>query len=366
MHSFDRFRQRPVCAPLVITCLFLAPLVSACGGASRAPAPSSPDVWATVDDREIRKEVVERAYKRVAPASPVPSEEEALSAKLRLLAELIDQDILLARARTLKVEVPDADLEKAFNERKSNMTEEAFQKEISQRGLTPDDMRQDLRRELTVQKLLEQEVASKITIGDDTVRAFFEKNRAQFNVPETRHRIAQIVVTPVRDPRVRNRANSDAASPAEARGKVQMIVDRLKSGTPFSQLAMDYSEDPQSAAQGGDLGFVPNSSLNQVPPELRDAVLKAKPGDVATVTSPGGYIIVLVAGREDAGQRDLSSPGVKEGIANLLRDRQEQLLGAAYLAAARNDVRVVNLLAKQLVDARKASTPPAAPGSPTK
>ena len=366
MHSFDRFRQRPVCALLVITSLFLAPLVSACGGASRVPAPSSPDVWATVDDREIRKEVVERAYKRVAPASPVPSEEEALSAKLRLLAELIDQDILLARARTLKVEVPDADLEKAFTERKSNMTEEAFQKEISQRGLTPDDMRQDLRRELTVQKLLEQEVASKITIGDDTVRAFFEKNRSQFTVPETRHRIAQIVVTPVRDPRVRNRANSDAATPAEARGKLQMIVDRLKSGTPFSQLAMDYSEDPQSAAQGGDLGFVPNSSLNQVPPELRDAVLRAKPGDVATVTSPGGYIVVLVAGREDAGQRDLSSPGVKEGIANLLRERQEQLLGAAYLAAARNDVRVVNLLAKQVVDARKASAPPTAPGAPTK
>jgi peptidyl-prolyl cis-trans isomerase SurA len=366
MHSFDRLRQRPACAPLVVASLFLASLVSACGGASRAPTPSSPDVWATVDDREIRKEVVERAYKRVAPASPVPSEEEALSAKLRLLAELVDQDILLARARTLKVEVPDADLEKAFSERKSNMTEEAFQKEISQRGLTADDMRQDLRRELTVQKLLEQEVASKITIGDDDVRAFFEKNRAQFNVPETRHRIAQIVVTPVRDPRVRNRANSDAATPAEARGKVQMLVDRLKSGSPFSQLAMDYSEDPQSAAQGGDLGFVPNSSLNQVPAELRDAVLKAKPGDVATVTSPGGYIIVLVAGREEAGQRDLNSPGVKEGITNLVRERQEQLLGAAYLAAARNDVRVVNLLAKQVLDARKASTPPAAPGSPTK
>ncbi len=350
----------------MFTLIAAATIVSGCGGTARPPAPSSPDVWATVDDREIRKDVVERAYKRVAPASPVPSEEEALSAKLRLLADLIDQDILLARARALKVEVPDADLDKAFNERKSNMTEEAFQKEISQRGLTADDMRQDLRREMTVQKLLEQEVASKITISDDEVRAFFEKNRAQFNVPETRHRIAQIVITPVRDPRVRNRANSDAATPAEAKGKLQMIVERLKSGTPFSQLAMDYSEDPQSASQGGDLGFVPNSSLNQVPPQLRDAVLKAKPGDVATVASPGGYIVVLIAGREEAGQRDLGSPGVKEAITNVLRERQEQLHGAAYLAAARNDVRVVNLLAKQVLDARKPSTPPAAPVSPTK
>jgi len=342
----------------------LACLAAACGADTPPPpSPPAPDVWAVVDGREIRKDDVERAYRRVAPATPVPSEEEALAAKLRILDDLIDQDILLERARTLKVEVTDADLDKAFAERKSNMPDESFQKELDQRGLSSDDMKGDLRRELTVQKLLQQEIGSKITIGDQDIREFFDKNRAQFDVAETRHRIAQIVVTPARDPRVRNGANDDAASPAEARRKVQMLVARLKSGGDFAALARDYSEDPQSAPQGGDLGFIPASALNQVAPELRQAVLKAKPGDVATVSAGGGHIIFLLVARQAAGQRDLDTPGVREGITDLLRGQKEQLLAAAYLAASRSDAKVVNHLARQLVEARGGS-PGLAPSPP--
>ena len=347
-------------AALVFACLAAA----ACADNAATPpsVASSPDVWAVVDGREIRKDDVERAYRRAAPTMPVPSEDEALAAKLRLLEELIDQEILLERARTLKVEVADAELDKAFAERKSNMPEDAFRRELDQRGLTTDDMKRDLRRELTVQKLVEQEVGSKIAIGDDAVREFYDRNRAQFNVTETRHRIAQIVVTPMRDPQVRNRARDDAATPAEAQRKVQMLVERLKGGASFASLAMDYSEDPQTVAQGGDLGFVSTSALNQVAPALRQAVLKANPGDVNTVSSGGGHVLVLVVAREGPGQRDLSTPGVRESIADLLRGRREQLMTAAYLAASRNEVKVVNHLARQLVEGRSGT--PALPPSP--
>lgn len=367
MHEIVAFRPRGDRRRATIG-LFFAGLAFACGdrqqtATATAPAPS-PDVWAIVDGREIRKDDVERAYRRVAPATPAPSDEEALAAKLRLLDEMIDQDILLARAQALKVEVPDADLDKAYHERRSNMPEEAFKKELDQRGLTPDDMKRDLRRELTVQKLLEQEVGKKITIGDDVVRQFYEKNRGQFNVPETRHRIAQIVVTPVKDPRVRNRANHDAGTPAEAQQKVQMLVEKLKTGTDFAALAMDYSEDPESAPQGGDLGFVPASALTQVAPELRQAVLKAKPGDVATLSSRGGYVIMLLVAREEAGQRDLSTPGVRDAVTNLLRERRQQLLTGAYIASARSEARVVNHLARQIVQGAGVAPPGVGPTAP--
>jgi peptidyl-prolyl cis-trans isomerase SurA len=365
MHPSESDRPSPVRHRCAATALALACLAAACGETAAPPAaaPLSPDVWAVVDGREIRKDDVEQAYRRVAPPASTPSEEEALAAKLRLLEELIDRDILLARAQALKIEVTDAELDKAFTERKSNMPDDAFQKELDQRGLTPDDMKRDLRRELTVQKLLQQEVGSKIAVGDQDVRDFYDKNRAQFNVAETRHRIAQIVVTPVRDPRLRNRANDDAATPAEAARKIQMLVARLKGGADFAALAMDYSEDPQSVQQGGDLGFIPASALNQVAPALRQAVLKAKPGDVTTVSSGGGHILMLLVAREEAGQRDLSTPGVREGITDLLRDRREQLMTAAYLAAARNDTKVVNHLARQLVEKRSAA-PALAPAQP--
>ena len=345
--------------PAAIVCASL----TAC--ADRVPPPPGPDVWAVVDSREIKKDDVERAYRRIAPLSPVPSEEEATTAKLRIVNDMIDQEILLGKAAALKIQPSDADVEKAFGERRSNMPDDSFQKELTQRSLTADDMKRSLRRELTVQKLLEQEVGSRISITDETVRQFYESNRAQFNVAETRYRIAQIVVTPVPG-QVRNRANDDARTPEEAQRKVQMLLGRLKGGANFSTLAAEQSEDPQSGPQGGDLGWVPVSALSQAPPEFRKAVMNLKPGSVSVVAAGGAYSLVLLAGLEEAGQRDLSTPGVKESIQNALRERKEQLRTAAYLGNAHNDAKVVNYLARQVMSSQPAPKPAVAPSAPTK
>lgn len=365
MNQLDILRARPGLRCGAIVALLCAGLGLAACGAAEAPPPPA-DVWAVVDGREIRRDDVERAYRRVAPPSATPSDDEAISARLRLLDDLIVQDILLARARTLEIDVAATDVENAFTERRSNMAEDVFRKELEQRGLTVDEMKADLRRELAVQKLLEQEIGPKVAVSDEAVRAFYDQNRAQFNVPETQYRIGQIVVTPVRDAEIRNRANHDAATPAEAQRKLQMLLERLKGGADFASLAMEYSEDAQTAPQGGDLGFIPASALNEVAPELRQAVLKAKPGQVTTVSAGGAQILLLVSAREAAGQRDLSTPGVREGITDLLRDRREQLLSAAYITAARNDAKVVNYLARQIVEGERPmpGLMPAAPARP--
>src|SRR5262245_4609341 len=131
-----------------------------------------------------------------------------------------------------------------------------------------------------------------------------------------------------------------------------MLLARLKEGARFSELAMDYSEDPQSLERGGDLGMVSESQLKQVPPQLRDSVQKAQPGNVSVVSSNGAYTLVLLISKEAAGQRDLTTPGVRDDISNSLRDRKEQLLRAAYITVARNDAKIVNHLARQIVDAK--------------
>ena len=127
-------------------------------------------------------------------------------------------------------------------------------------------------------------------------------------------------------------------------------MSRLKSGASFGDLAMDYSEDPESAPRGGDLGLLPMSRLKQAPPPLRDAVLKGTPGTARVVNAGGGYTVVLVISHEPAGQRDLSMPAVKEGITATLRGRREQLLRAAYLTAARSDAAVTNYEARRVVE----------------
>ncbi|HSC27935.1 MAG TPA: SurA N-terminal domain-containing protein [Vicinamibacterales bacterium] len=335
------------------------------GCATTSEPPPSPDVWATVDGRDIHRSDVEKAYRRVAQASPALSEEEALAGKLSLLNELILQDILVARAGALGIDVSETELDAAFNDRKKNMTDDAFQKELQQRGLSVDDMKAGLRRELLADKLIEREVISKVSVSDQEVADFYNANRAQFHLAETAYRLAQIVVTPVREQQVNNRQKSDAATPAAAERKVRQLMERLRSGTSFRELAMDYSEDPETAPRGGDLGFVPLSSLKQVAPVLRDAVLKTEPGSVSQVSVGGAHTLVLVVSREEAGQRELGEPAVREGIVGTLRDRRQQLLRAAYLTTVRNDARVVNHLARQIV-AEPARNPTLTPAAPEK
>jgi hypothetical protein len=95
------------------------------------------------------------------------------------------------------------------------------------------------------------------------------------------------------------------------------------------------------------------SRLKQAPPQLRDAVLKKAPGSVNWVVGTNGsHTIVLVVAHELAGQRDLSTPGMRDRITEALRGRKEQLLRAAYLTNVRGEAQVVNLLAKRLVESQ--------------
>ena len=245
------------------------------------------------------------------------------------------------------------------------MADEAFQQELTRRSLTPADMREGLRRELLTQKVIAQEVGSKVAVTDQEVTAAFNANRAQFNMAEESYHLAQIVVTPVRDAQVANSTGDDAKTPQEATAKVQMLMERLKGGASFQELAASFSEDPESAARGGDLGFVPVSRLKQAPPALRDAVLNRAPGSVNVASAGGAYTLVLIAAHEQAGQRDLSTPGVRERITETLRARKEQLLRAAYLTTVRNDAVVVNYLARRLIESKGAMPTllPAAPGA---
>ena len=341
--------------------------VGACRSNTTPPgaAPAAPpNVWATVGDRQISRDEIDKAYRREAPPQP-RADEEALADKLALLNQVIVQELLLAKARELKIELSDTELDNAFAEAKKNITDDQFQKELASRNLTPADMRESLRRDMLANKVMEREVTAKIAVTDDDIKTFYETNRASFNRNEDAYHIAQITVTPVRANQQINRSGNDAATPQEAQAKAQMLMERLKAGTPFAELAADFSEDPESAQRGGDLGFVPVSALRSVPAPLRDAVLNSQPGSVRMVSIGGGHTIVLLVAKDTAGQKDLSMPQVKEMITNTLKGRREQLLRAAYVNALRNDATVVNHLADRIVETqgKVPSLAPSAPGA---
>ncbi len=346
----------------VLLAIALAALTAACRSKPAAP-PVSANAWAVVNGREITRDDVDKAYRRSSQSAEPLSEDEAFAAKLAVLDDLIAQEVFLEKARALRIDIPAADLDKAYAEGRKDIPEEAFQQELAKRNLTAADMREGLRRGMVVQKLFEQEVSSKVAVTDQEIAAFYEANKSRFNRTEDAYHVAQIVVTPVKEEQVTNRTGSDATTPMEAVAKYRMIMDRLKGGAQFADVAADFSEDPQSAPRGGDLGFIPVSVIQKYPPQLRDAVLNAKPGTAKAMGDRNGFVIVVVLGTDPAGQKDLTTPGVKNAITQSLKNGREQLLRSAYIDSLRNGAVVENLIAKRVVESG-GKVPAAAPVAP--
>jgi peptidyl-prolyl cis-trans isomerase SurA len=314
----------------------------------------SPDVWAVVNGTEIKRDEVEKYYSsRFNPENQETSPEEVLSGKINVVEQLINNEILLERAKKLNLEASDGEVEDKFTELKSPYTEEEFQKKLKDGGMTVDDLKRDLRRQLSIQKLLNREVAAKVSVTDKDIDEFYNANRNQFNNPEPRFLISKIEITPRKDPLVRNRKNDDATNEAEAQRKAKMLEDKLDSGADFAQLAMDYSEDPNTAATGGDLGYIPESALNapQTDPLLKRAVLSLKPGQVSPPILMHDRVLILkLVAREAAGQRGVNDPQVRQMVRDTLHNRKEQLLRNAYLEVARDEAHVSNYLALQVIE----------------
>jgi peptidyl-prolyl cis-trans isomerase SurA len=334
---------------VALTALTAAGFAGACRSTTATPAVSA-DTWAVVNGKSISRQQVDKAYQRAQDPAQAVSTEEALAAKLNVINDLVTQQLLLAKATQLKLDVTSAELDTAYADAKKNIPDDAFQQELTRRGMTSAELRDALRGELLARKVVAQEVGAKVAVTDQEINDFFNANRAQFNIPEESYHLAQLVVTPVREPQQTNRRGDDAATPELAAAKTQALLERLKTGASFAELAADYSEDPESSPRGGDLGLVPVSRLKQAPPALRDAVINKPAGSVTVVSQNGAHTIVLVVAHEEAGQRDPSMPQVREQITQTLRTRKEQLLRTAYLAAIRNDAQVTNYLARRLVE----------------
>ena len=357
LHSVGRLMKHSKGVKRTAAWLPLTAMVfTAAAGCNKEPR-HAPDVWAVVNGKEIKRDEVDKYYRtRVNPEGQEPSQEESLSQKLNVLDELINNEILLEKAKKLNLEASDGEVEDKFTELKSPYTEDEFQRRLKDQAMTVEDLKLELRRQLSIQKLLNREVVAKISITDQDVTDFYNANKAQFNVAEPQYHIAQILVTPRKEQQIRNRKNDDATNEAEAQRKVKMLMDRLNSGADFAQLAMDYSEDMNTAGTGGDLGYVPESSLNQSDPALKKVVVGLKAGQVSqpiqVQTKDGARILILkLITRESPGLRGIAEPQVQQTIRDTLRNRKEQLLRLAYLAIARDGARVTNFLAEQVIEA---------------
>lgn len=319
-------------------------ILAGCG--SKPPA----NVAATVNGYSITYADLDKQFRtQFAGADQRPSDDQTTIQKLELLRGLIDNRIMLQRAEKASLLASDSDVEARLTELKAPYTQEQFQTQLNSRNMTLDDLKMQLRQDLSVQKLFNKEITSRINITDKDVADFYNANKSSFNLVEPQIHMAQILVTPVPNPEVRNLKNDKAQTEEQAKKKAEMLLARVRQGEDFSQLAQAYSEDTASTQNGGDLGLIAESTLEKASPELRKLILSIPAGQVSNIIhTQEGYRIFKIIAKEPAGQRELQDPRVQQTIRETLLNRKDQLLRAAYYEVARNEAKVVNYFAMMI------------------
>ncbi len=338
------------------TVLFL--LIAAAGCKQQHGA----DVVASVNGKAINRSDLDRVFndqQRNRQDTQPETDEQAKSDRLNILRSLIDEEIIEQRAAKMNLTATNEEVDAKLTDMKSHYTEEQFAAVLKQSGRTQDEVRRDIKRTITLDKLLNKEINSKINVTDGEVAAFYNAHKADFNLIENKLHLAQIVVTSQpAQPGTANLQGSKATTDADARKKIETLRAQLDSGADFSAVAANYSEDPQTAPNGGDMGFIAESQLRQSP-AIFDAVGKLKAGEnsaILPILPPGarqpvGYSIIRLISREAAGQRDLNNPAVQQSIRDQLRTSREQLLKTAYLEMLRDQAKVENYYAEEVFKA---------------
>lgn len=352
VESFFRARARFAILFLGLGTLLIA---SGCLGCHGTPGA---DVVATVNGKEIMRTDLEKAYKAKQGDSPQePSAQQADIVRLDLLRSMIEDEIVQQRAAKLNLTASDEDVNAKLTEFKAPYTEEEFNRQLKQRGMTLDDLKTQIRRGLTQTKLLNKEIFSKINITDAEISNYYNAHKADFNNIEPKFHLAQIVVTG--NPPQQTEAAQTRRSPneGEARKEIESIRERIQAGEDFATLAAQFSENASSASNSGDMGLIQESQLKTQFPDIYNAVNGLRPGQITQplpVYDPEhrtviGYQIYKLLERDPAGQRDLKDPRVQQFIRQQLRDAKAQLLQTAYSDMLRDQAKIRNYFAEEVL-----------------
>jgi peptidyl-prolyl cis-trans isomerase SurA len=332
--------------------LFLVTLVAGCNSSNST---ASEDVVARIDGTDITTAQLEKQFQaRITGAEQPPSPEEAQDLKLQLLNQMINDQIFLELAAEQQLTATDAEVDVKFNEFKSQYTEESFQQQLKQQNMSVDDIKAELRKSITLDKLVNKEITSKITVSDAEIKDFYDKNKASFNLPEG-FQVAHILVTPAPEPGPTNTKGDDAKTPEEAQQKAARLLRDIQGGADFATVAREFSEDGQSSVNGGDLDFQPLDALANIDPALAEAVQRMKVGEITRqpVRTRFGFHIIKLVNRDAGGQKDLTDARVQAQIRQVIFNRKDQTLKSAYSEVARNNAEVSNFMAERILNASK-------------
>jgi peptidyl-prolyl cis-trans isomerase SurA len=256
------------------------------------------------------------------------------------LRDLIDQQLLLQKGKDMGI-TGDTELVKRLDEMRKQMnleTMEELEKAAEAQGASYEEFKQNLRNQIVTQKVIGQEVGSKLAMNKDDEKRFYEQHRAEMERPEE-VRLSEILIapkTPAKPPTIPG-AKADPPTDAEneaaltaAKAKAEDLLDQIRKGAKFPDLAKKYSDGP-SAKDGGDLSYFKRGTLAK---ELEDKVFALKAGETTDVVrTKQGYVILEVSEHTTAGIPPLKE--VEPRIQDALYMQKLQPALRAYLSTLR-------------------------------
>jgi peptidyl-prolyl cis-trans isomerase C len=300
-----------------------APAGAAAGSqATTAPAPAPkpvpaqiPDVVARVNGEAVTKTDFDRAVQTLEARAGGPIPAEQRDQVLRgVLDQIIGYTVLVQEGRTRNVTVPDSDVDARITQIRGQFpSEDEFAKMLAERKLTLDQVKSDVRRDMTITKLIDGEIASKIAVTPAQVDDFYAKNPDQFKEGESVRASHILIGVP---------KGADAAAKAQARTKAEQVLTDVKAGKDFAALAKEHSADPGSAANGGDLGFF---QQGQMVGPFNDAAFTLALGTTSDlVETDFGFHIIKVVEKKEGRTIPLEEvkPQVEQYLERLNRQQQ--------------------------------------------
>jgi peptidyl-prolyl cis-trans isomerase C len=241
-----------------------------------APEPANlesfPAIVARVNTREIAKAELLGRAKAVQGQMGMPQGTMPLEFYQAVLKELVGIELLFQGSKAQSLAATDTEVDQQFAEFKSQFPDDAaFNEQLAQQGVTPDELKTLISKDLSVQRLIETKLTGRVTVSQEAKEQFYEQNKEQMQEPE-KLRLSHILIS------LDDQASDETRMAAKAK-IVGVREEALGGQKSFSDLAMEYSDDEQTKGAGGEMTI----QRGQTVPAFEAAAFALKPGGISEV-----------------------------------------------------------------------------------
>jgi len=298
--------------------------------ACRPKPPPKPDnvavtvngVYITEDDVEaLVQPELDKIAAKAAQLPPEFTEQYEKQVRQWALEKLISEQLLDEKVKEARTIVTEEEVISRIREilaaQQPPLSLEQYRERLAEIGQSFDEYKNEFRKQLGYQKLMEPQWADKIKVTEDDAKKYYAENQKQFEVPE-QVRSSHILIKPdTSDPNI-----DPNEAKAGAKAKAQDLLKQIKEGADFAELAKANSGCP-SGAKGGDLGFF---GKGQMVAPFEKAAFQLKPGQLSEIVETKyGYHIIKGTDRKDASV--ISFEQTKDDIINgLVRKKQAEFI----------------------------------------